>query len=37
METPDPKSAKTDLSSLNEREAVISEKKRLLVLAGAGI
>ncbi len=30
--------AKTDLSSLNERqrEAVISEQKRLLVLAGAG-
>jgi len=38
METPDPKAYKTDLSSLNERqrEAVISEQKRLLVLAGAG-
>jgi DNA helicase-4 len=38
METPDPKTSKTDLSSLNERqrEAVISEQKRLLVLAGAG-
>src|SRR5690348_8874894 len=38
METPDPKAPKTDLSSLNERqrEAVISEQKRLLVLAGAG-
>src|SRR6188768_252149 len=38
METPDPKASKTDLSSLNERqrEAVVSEDKRLLVLAGAG-
>ena len=38
METPDPKASKTDLSSLNERqrEAVVSEQKRLLVLAGAG-
>ena len=38
METRDPKASKTDLSSLNERqrEAVISDQKRLLVLAGAG-
>jgi DNA helicase IV len=38
METRDPKASKTDLSPLNERqrEAVISEQKRLLVLAGAG-
>lgn len=37
MET-DPKASKTNLSSLNERqrEAVISDQKRLLVLAGAG-
>lgn len=38
METPNPKASKTDLSSLNERQrdAVISDQKRLLVLAGAG-
>jgi DNA helicase-4 len=38
METIEVKASKTDLSSLNDRqrEAVISDKKRLLVLAGAG-
>jgi len=38
MENSLEKSTKTDLSSLNElqREAVISDEKRLLVLAGAG-
>jgi superfamily I DNA/RNA helicase len=38
METPEFKASKTDLSSLNgrQREAVVSEHKRLLVLAGAG-
>jgi len=38
MENSIEKSTKTDLSSLNElqREAVISDEKRLLVLAGAG-
>ncbi len=38
METSEPKGFRTDLSSLNDRqrEAVISEQKCLLVLAGAG-
>lgn len=38
METPQLKPSKTDLSALNDRqrEAVVSEQKRLLVLAGAG-
>jgi hypothetical protein len=36
METPNLKASKTDLSSLNDRQrdAVISDEKRLLVLAG---
>lgn len=38
MESPNLKASKTDLSALNDRqrEAVISDQKRLLVLAGAG-
>jgi DNA helicase IV len=38
MEPPHLKASKTDLSSLNDRQrdAVVSEEKRLLVLAGAG-